>query len=242
MIVIAEVDDFGVAQFDGHPQVVKRLQVVFVGLNAFFGGSFVERDRAQGDFEGAGIGREGVIEHLTLVFRFEETFHRFVEFAQDAAIVNDVAKFFPFEQPVDAGDGLQNSMVFKGFVNVQDGIARFVEADEQFVHDDEQIHPFGAVEVFEDFPVIGGFAPVFFHHALPELLDFRGVLHFGVFVAFTGVRRGDDHHGGEQPAFVQIKTCTDLSGQVGRVRKPKIFLRTLVISPVEVLPFQPNVL
>ena len=50
--------------------------------------------------------------------------HRLVEFAQHAAIVDDVPELLALEQAVDAGDGLQQGMVFERLVQVhavQDG-------------------------------------------------------------------------------------------------------------------------
>ena len=265
LFVVAEIDHFGVAQFDRHAQVVEELQVAFVGLDLAFGRGLVESSRTQGNLERAGIGGQGIVEDLAHVFGFEEALHRFgvvsvdalenspqvrvalreflhfgghvcnraghvfgievgqgvigldgvVQFAQDAAIVDHVAEFLAVEETVDARDGLQDGVILERLVDVEHGVARLVEADQQFIDHDQQVDAIGAVEVFDDFAVVGFFAAEAFHDSGPEALHFGQVVAFDVFVAFTRIGGGDDHFAGQQAAFVQVFLVAQGHGFVG---------------------------
>ena len=127
-----------------------------------------------------------------------------VEFAQDTVIVNDIAEIFAFKKPVDAGDGLQDGMFAQGLIDIQDGVAGFVEADQQFIDHHQDFKALGAGKLGDQFVVVLVLGSETLHHALPEAFDFgiAHVVHF--FVAFAGIGLGDDDFAGDNAKIIQV--------------------------------------
>ena len=64
-----------------------------------------------------------------------------LEFLEQVLVVDDVAEILVLAvEPVRAADGLKQAVVLHGLVNVEIGAGRRIEAGEQLVHHDEQLH------------------------------------------------------------------------------------------------------
>lgn len=62
-----------------------------------------------------------------------------VKGCENAPIIDEESVLFFRMQPVDAGDGLDDFVVFHGFVDIENCVPRFVEAGEQLVDNDQDV-------------------------------------------------------------------------------------------------------
>ena len=64
-----------------------------------------------------------------------------LDLGEQVLVVHDVAEVFVFAvQAVDAADGLEETVILHGLVDVEIGTGRRIEAGQQFIHHHQQFH------------------------------------------------------------------------------------------------------